>query len=368
MTYEKLTQRYNEIIYTYIEKSDERSLYDVSKFARICIGQNLGPETLVEMHSSVLFRIIEDRDIEVQELVAKANQVLLEAIMTYGLIYQGVLERKKSEYKTLRTYSKKIEKQSEEMKKLYRELEISNAGTNALYKELDEKNKQLQVVNKELEAFSYSVSHDLRSPLLSIDGFSQALLEDYYDKLDEQGKDFLKRIKTAIQRMGQLIDDLLLLSRTVRYEMIKENVNLSNIVKKISDELRQRDQKRNVEFVIKEGIIANCDERLLTMVLQNFIENAWKFTSKHKSAKIEFGVKNVEGRIVYYIKDDGAGFDIKYVNKLFNPFQRLHSTTEFKGTGIGLASIQRIIHRHSGDVWAEGEVEKGATFYFTLGG
>ena len=226
--------------------------------------------------------------------------------------------------------------------------------------------KELEQVNKELEAFSYSVSHDLRAPLRSIDGFSQALLEDYEDKLDEQGKDYLRRVRAATQRMSQLIDDLLNLSRISRTEMHYEEVNLTAIAKAIAAELQKTQPERQVEFVIGENIVAHGDSHLLRIVLDNLLRNAWKFTSKHPHAKIEFGTIQQDGRLVYYVRDNGAGFDMNYANKLFTPFQRLHKSTEFEGTGIGLATVQRIIHRHGGSVWAEGEVEKGATFYFTL--
>ena len=226
--------------------------------------------------------------------------------------------------------------------------------------------KELEQVNKELEAFSYSVSHDLRAPLRSIDGFSQALLEDYEDKLDEQGKDYLRRVRAATQRMSQLIDDLLNLSRISRTEIHYEEVNLTAIAKAITAELQKTQPERQVEFVIGENIVARGDSHLLRIVLDNLFRNAWKFTSKHPDARIEFGTIQQDGRLVYYVRDNGAGFDMNYANKLFTPFQRLHKSTEFEGTGIGLATVQRIIHRHGGSIWAEGEVEKGATFYFTL--
>jgi light-regulated signal transduction histidine kinase (bacteriophytochrome) len=226
--------------------------------------------------------------------------------------------------------------------------------------------KELELVNKELEAFSYSVSHDLRAPLRSIDGFSQALLEDYEDKLEAQGKDYLGRVRAASQRMSQLIDDLLNLSRVTRAEVRYEKVNLSALAKAIAAELRETQPERRVEFVIGEDITAHGDSHLLRVLLENLLSNAWKFTSKHPRARIEFGAIQLEGRSLYFVRDDGAGFDMDYANKLFTPFQRLHTETEFPGTGIGLATVQRIIRRHGGTIWAEGEVEKGATFYFTL--
>lgn len=226
---------------------------------------------------------------------------------------------------------------------------------------------ELTAVNKELEAFSYSVSHDLRAPLRTIDGFSQALLEDYADKFDEEGKDHLRRVRAASQRMAQLIDDMLNLSRLSRSEMTLENVDLSAIVKSISDELRETQPQRKVEFVIAQGITAKGDARLLRVALTNLLGNAWKFTGNRSNARIEFGVAQVDGEKSYFITDNGAGFDMAYANKLFGAFQRLHGSTEFPGTGIGLAIVQRVIHRHGGKVWAEGDVEKGATFYFTLG-
>jgi len=232
--------------------------------------------------------------------------------------------------------------------------------------EIRKVNTELIVINKELEAFSYSVSHDLRAPLRSIDGFSQALLEDYPDKLDDQGKDYLLRLRSASQRMGQLIDDMLNLSRITRSEMRHETVDLSALVRTIVAELRTQHPERQVEFVIAQEVTANGDARLLQILLENLLSNAWKFTSTHSHARIEFGVTGYEDKLAYFVRDDGVGFDMAYADKLFTPFQRLHTMTEFPGTGVGLAIVQRIVHRHGGIIWAEGAPEQGATFYFTL--
>jgi light-regulated signal transduction histidine kinase (bacteriophytochrome) len=235
-----------------------------------------------------------------------------------------------------------------------------------LNEDLNRRALELEAANKELESFSYSVSHDLRAPLRAIDGFSLALLEDYADKLDPQGKDYLQRVRTASQRMAQLIDDILNLSRVTRYEMRRERVNMSELVRTIADELKKSEPEREVEFVITQGVIVEGDARLLHIALENLLTNAWKFTGKNQRARIEFGVKQLNGKSVCYVRDDGVGFDMAYATKLFGAFQRLHAVTEFPGTGIGLATMQRIIHRHGGRVWAEGEVGKGATFYFVL--
>jgi PAS domain S-box-containing protein len=232
---------------------------------------------------------------------------------------------------------------------------------------LKQQSVQLEAVNKELEAFSYSVSHDLRAPLRTIDGFSQAILGMYQDKLDDRGKDYLNRVREGSQQMAKLIDDMLQLSRLTRGELsFEENIDLSTIVRNIAQELIQQAPYRQVVFDIEDGIIVSGDRRLLQAVLQNLIGNSWKYTSKHPTAHIEFGQISSESRSIYYVKDDGAGFDMKYANKLFGAFQRLHGTYEFEGTGVGLATVARIIHRHGGQVWTEAEVEKGATFFFTL--
>lgn len=225
---------------------------------------------------------------------------------------------------------------------------------------------QLAAANKELEAFSYSVSHDLRAPLRSIDGFSRALLDDYAPQLDDTGKDYLNRVRASTQRMGQLIDDMLMLSRVTRSEMNLDTVNLSALAQTVVDELQQEYPERFVEFVCTPGMMVRGDARLLKIVLENLLGNAWKFTSKREHAHIEFGVMHQVGASVYFVRDNGAGFDMAYVGKLFSAFQRLHAMTEFPGTGVGLATVQRIIHRHGGEAWAEGEIDKGATFYFTL--
>jgi signal transduction histidine kinase len=225
---------------------------------------------------------------------------------------------------------------------------------------------QLEVANKELESFSYSVSHDLRAPLRSIDGFSQALFEDYGDRLDDQGRGDLQRVRNATQRMAQLIDDMLNLSRVTRGEMRRENVDLSAMAKSIAEELAKAEPGRQVEVVIAPQITTEGDSRLLRVVVENLLRNAWKFTGKQSSARIEFGTQANNGKLVYFVRDNGAGFDMAYAAKLFGAFQRLHAMTDFAGTGVGLATVQRIVHRHGGRVWAEGKVDQGATFYFTL--
>jgi signal transduction histidine kinase len=237
---------------------------------------------------------------------------------------------------------------------------------NELEQHVAERAAQLTAANEELEAFSYSVSHDLRAPLRGIDGFSQALLEDCAERLDEQGKSHLHRIRAATQRMGLLIDDLLNLSRVTRSEIRKERVDLTAMARSIATELQRNQPDRRVEFRIEDGLASRADPRLLRIALVNLLGNAWKFTSKRPAAWIEFGSSRANGASAYFVRDNGAGFDPAFADRLFGAFRRLHAMQEFPGTGVGLAIVQRIIHRHGGRVWAEGAVAQGATFYFTL--
>lgn len=282
--------------------------------------------------------------------------------LTFAIHYLRVMNIKKYNLKL----RQQVAERTWELDAANEELRATNEELASANENLQTVNTKLETANKELEAFSYSVSHDLRSPLRSIDGFSQILLEDYQDKVDEQGKNYLQRIRLGTQRMAQLIDDMLNLSRISRSEMNIQQVNLSNIVQKLANELCETQPERRVGFIIQKGIIVRGDIQLLSIVVDNLVRNAWKYTSKHQIARIEFGVMHKENGVVCFIRDDGAGFDMNYAQKLFGTFQRLHSEAEFPGTGIGLATVQRIIHRHGGKIWAEGEVEKGATFYFTM--
>jgi PAS domain S-box-containing protein len=227
-------------------------------------------------------------------------------------------------------------------------------------------NAQLEMANKELEAFSYSVSHDLRAPIRSIDGFSAILQQDYGDKLDERGRDCLNRVRAAAQRMHTLIDAMLILSRVTREEMRCDVVDLSSIARSVANDLQRTHPERSVDVVVAPGMVAVGDGSLIRVVLENLLDNAWKFTTKQPDARIEFGITTEHGEEAYFVRDNGAGFDMRYVDKLFTAFQRLHTADEFPGTGIGLPTVQRIVHRHGGRTWAEGQVGRGATFYFTL--
>lgn len=234
--------------------------------------------------------------------------------------------------------------------------------------ELHEQQRLLEAANKELEAFAYSVSHDLRAPLRGIDGFSKALLEDYQDKLDDTGRDYLNRVRAGAQRMAGLIDDLLKLSRLTRAEMQHQRLDLGELAQRIADELQRSEPERQVDFNISLGISAQGDRALLGIGLENLLRNAWKFTGHRKHARIELGVTEQAGERVYFVRDNGAGFDMAYVDKLFGVFQRLHDAADFPGSGIGLAIVKRVVSRHGGRIWAEAKVDGGATFYFTLPG
>ena len=251
------------------------------------------------------------------------------------------------------TLKKKAE---EEIIKLNQELETIVAARTA----------NLELVNKELESFAYSAAHDLRTPLRSIDGFSKILMEDYSQKFDPEGKKYLEIIRTSSQRMGQLIDDILHLSKISRSPLKILPINISDMVAEIGATLKCTDPERQVDLIIQQDCKVVADLNLMSIAMENILSNAWKFTSKQPDPKIEFGMKIQDNCPVYFVRDNGVGFDMQYASKLFGAFQRLHPIHEFPGNGIGLATVQRIIQRHGGKIWIEGRLNEGATDYFTL--
>lgn len=253
-----------------------------------------------------------------------------------------------------------------EHKQLENALQESDARSHELEQWVNERTIQLAALNKELEAFSYSISHDLRAPLRAISGFSQILMDDYIEQLDSSAQNYFNRIRAAATHMNDLIDGLLGLSRLSRSPINRQSINLSQLAQEINAELRACQPERQVEFLVHADITCEADATLLRTVLKNLLDNAWKFTSRQASTSIEFGWMQEDGQTIYFVRDNGVGFQMAYAERLFGAFQRLHKPTDFEGVGIGLATVQRIIHRHGGHIWAEAEANQGATFYFTL--
>lgn len=300
------------------------------------------------------------------EAIQKATFNILEDFYFEKKIFD---ETRRATFNILTDYVGEKNKLNDLLRATFNILEDLNSEKDRLNFEIIERRRaesELTNANKELEAFSYSVSHDLRAPLRSIDGFSKMLLTNYFETLDELGKDYLNRVRTAAQKMGKLIDALLSLSRVSRTQIKREAVDFSFEVKRILEDLKQSGPDRLVNIIVANGVTAQADLELSRILLQNLLSNAWKFTAKKKNPTIEFGVRIEQGRTVYFVRDTGAGFDMSYVNKLFGAFQRLHSDSEFEGTGIGLVTVQRIVHRLGGEVWAQAKLDDGATFFFTL--
>jgi two-component system sensor histidine kinase/response regulator len=260
-----------------------------------------------------------------------------------------------------------LAKKSELLRRQARLLQASEQEARDLAETRAELVRDLEHKNRELESFSYAVSHDLRAPLRRIESFTRAVQESQGDRIDDAGRRYLDRVREASQQMSRLIDDVLYLARVTRTEMREQEVDLSRVVTLLLDRMREAEPDRQVEIKIRPGITVSADGQLLRIAVQNLLENAWKFTGKTPAARIEFGMTNVVGEPAYFVRDNGAGFDMAYADRLFGPFQRLHRTSEFPGTGIGLATVQRIVHRHGGRIWAEGMIGQGATFHFTIG-
>ena len=308
----------------------------------------------------IMLTAVEDRDSMIQGLGAGADDYIAKS-SDFDLVRARVLAQIRR---------KQFEDETRCIREQLLRAELEAIEARAAWEMAEERAKlvaELEAKNEELESFSHSVAHDLRAPLRSIDGFALALIEDYADKLDDDGKGYLRYVRESAQQMSQLIDDMLALARVTRGEFERGPVDLTQIARSIGAALARVSPSRSVDFSVAEGLVANGDARLLTIALENLLGNAWKYSSQRERARIEVGITTTEPR-AFFVRDNGAGFDMAYADKLFGMFQRLHANTEFEGTGIGLATVQRVIRRHGGRIWAQAAVGQGATFFFTLDG
>ncbi len=333
-TAQKLAEEYAAQLTSHLSGSSESILLSAYDLGRGAVAEGLSVLELVNVHHEALRIVIDGEWLSGgADRLDRAAAFFAETLSPFEMMLRG-----------------------------YRE---SNANLIATNEKLKEEKIKAETANRELEAFSYSVAHDLRAPLRSVDGFSQALLEDYADKVDEEGRRYLTRVRSCAQQMAQMIDDLLALSRVTRTEIRREPVDIGAIAREIAARLRESQPERRVEFIIPDALSVRGDRGLLTIALENLLGNAWKYSGKRELTRIEIGTSAPDNRTIF-VRDNGAGFDMAHASKLFGTFQRLHKASEFEGTGVGLATVQRIVQRHGGQIWAEAEVDRGATFYFTL--
>jgi len=373
MTDDRLVQQYKKLVSTYIEKGDERSLYEVSGFARACLAQDLGPEILVEMHSSVLSELVEGRDTEVRELVAKSNQVLLEGMMTYGLVYQELLERKSGEYKALEAYTKKIENQAEQLKKLYNELEISNQGTIALYKELDEKNRELQELDRLKSQFLANMSHELRTPLNSIIGFTGIILQGLTGKITDEQRKQLDMVYDSGKHLLNLINDVLDLSKIAagRMEVIPETFYLAEVIDSVIAMITPLATGKNLKLlttnVPSPDFEIYSDKNKVKQILINLLNNAVKFTERGQ-VEINTNFPPEADEIEISVSDTGIGIKEEVLDSVFYEFRQVEGTVvrDKGGVGLGLSISKKLVELLKGKIWAESEYGVGSRFTFSL--
>ena len=332
-----LERDYGRALETYLQKGDESALSHAYELGRRAMVEGLGVLDMALLHGNALDELVLSAPAASQRRLAHAAEdVFKELLAPFEMSFRG-----------------------------YR---AANEELQHLNESLRQQKEAVEIANRELEAFSYSVSHDLRSPLTAIDGFSRILLENFGHALDDEGKRYLRIVRESTQHMAQLIDDLLSLARVKVSEIHRADADLSGLARSICERLQAASPDRHGHFSIQAGVHANGDVRLLAVLLENLLGNAWKFSAGRPLATIAFGCEQRDREPTYFVRDNGAGFDMAYAGKLFTPFQRLHSSREFEGTGIGLAIVQRVVRRHGGRIWAEGKVDGGATFYFTLGG
>ncbi|HKP27538.1 MAG TPA: ATP-binding protein [Dongiaceae bacterium] len=331
-----LSKTYVSALLGHLSRPDEVGLNQAYEIGRAALSGGFGVLDMAMLHHEALGSLTSGATTEVsRSQLAKAAEFFAEALSPFEMSLRG-----------------------------YQETNARLAATNKI---LERAKAETEAVNRELEAFSYSVAHDLRTPIHVIDGYAQALLKDYAAKLDEGGKGYLEAIGRYSQRMGQLIEDLLSLSRVAKVNLHRTDIDLSLLAHAIIKTLQASQPERQVEVVIRDGIHANGDARLLPVLLENLLGNAWKYTSKREDSRIEFSMTARKDGAVYHVRDNGAGFDMAKAGRLFAAFERLHSPEEFEGSGIGLATVERIVSRHGGRVWAESSIGQGATFHFTLG-
>jgi light-regulated signal transduction histidine kinase (bacteriophytochrome) len=333
---EELALRYEAALELYAARRDEEALNAAYELGREALAAGFGVLDLASFHRAVITGNLRDGPAGALGYFEAAEDFFREALSPFEMAFRGYIE--------------------------------VNAELHRMNHALVREREAALAANKELEAFSYSVSHDLRAPLRAIAGFSRIIEEDSADHMTPDDLKHLSRIQHNVARMAQLIDDLLALSRVARAQLVRARVDLSTLAHRVAERLRIADPKRDVALVVESPLVVEADAGLLMIVLENLIGNAWKFTSKRPRARIELGrIATPAKPSVYYVRDDGAGFDMSHATKLFGAFQRLHSANDFEGTGIGLATVQRIVERHGGRVWAEAIPNRGATFYFTLG-